>query len=363
VAPVATFVSFRLGGDDGVAVEARKWGVALGGLGFEVRRVAGELSGPAGTNDLVLPGLALDGTSEAPRPAEIAEAIDGSDLVVVENICSLPVNPDASRAVAAALAAYGGRVVLHHHDLSWQRSSFRRHENEFPPRLAGALHVAINHRSRRELEARGYAGPATIHNRFELDPPAEPPRRGETRAALGFADDDLVILQPARAIERKNVPGGVRYAAELQRALADRRVRYWLSGPAEDGYAETLDRILERSAVPTTVGRAATAADAYAASDAVVFPSTWEGFGNPTIESIAARRPLAVFRYPVLGEITAYGLRYFDLDDAAALARFIRAPDERLLDTNLRRARVNFSIADLPAAIDAAFAAHGWLAW
>ena len=134
--------------------------------------------------------------------------------------------------------------------------------------------------------------------------------------------------------------------------MPDRRVRYWLSGPAEDGYGPTLDRLLERSTVPATVGRAANAADAYAASDAVVFPSTWEGFGNPTIESIAARRPLAVFRYPVIGEITAYGLRYFDLDDADAMARFIRTPDERLLDTNLRRARANFSIADLPAALD-----------
>jgi hypothetical protein len=94
-----------------------------------------------------------------------------------------------------------------------------------------------------------------------------------------------------------------------------------------------------------------------------VFPSTWEGFGNATIESVAARRPLAAFRYPVIGEITAYGLRFFELDDAEAMARFVRAPDEQLLDTNLRRARANFSIADLPGAIDAAFSAHGWMAW
>ena len=36
-------LSFRLGGADGVAVEARKWAWALGELGFEVRRVAGEI--------------------------------------------------------------------------------------------------------------------------------------------------------------------------------------------------------------------------------------------------------------------------------------------------------------------------------
>jgi glycosyltransferase involved in cell wall biosynthesis len=368
VAPVATLVSFRLGGSDGVAVEARKWGAALGELGFEVRRLAGELV-DARDGDIVLPGLALDHAPRAGAPEEIAAALEGSDLVVVENICSLPVNPAASSATAAALADHPGRVVLHHHDLPWQRTNFRSYEETFPPRLPGALHVTINHRSRRELEARGYEELDTIHNRFELDAltdaadPVAANRRAATRSELGFADDDVVLLQPSRAIPRKNVPGGVRCAAELQRALPDRRVRYWLSGPAEDEYGPTLERVLERSTVPTTVDRARTSFDAYAASDAVVFPSTWEGFGNPTIESIAACRPLAVYRYPVLGEITAYGLRYFDLDEAPALARFIRSPDQRLLDTNLRRARASFSIADLPAAIDAAFSGHGWLAW
>jgi mannosylglucosylglycerate synthase len=368
MAPVATIVSFRLGGDDGVAVEARKWAGALEELGFGVRRVAGAIADEAADDDVVVPGLALDGVSEPPDPAQLTAMLDGSDLVIVENACSLPVNPAASRAIAAAIGAHRGRVVLHHHDLAWQRTNFRDFETEFPPRIPGALHISINHRSRRELEARGYEGAATVHNRFDLDARAEPSpsdrsRRDATRAELGFEPDDVVLLQPARAIPRKNVPGGVRYAAALQDALPDRRVRYWLSGPAEDEYGPILERVLERSTVPTTMGRAQEAVDAYAASDAVVFPSTWEGFGNPTIESIAARRPLAVFRYPVIGEITAYGLRYFDLDDADALARFIRDPDDRLLDTNLRRARSNFSIADLPGALDAAFAGHGWLSW
>jgi glycosyltransferase involved in cell wall biosynthesis len=363
MAPVATIVSFRLGGDDGVAVEARKWAGALEQLGFAVRRVAGEISGPVVEGDVVFPGLALGTSARTPPPSEIAAEIKGSDLVVVENMCSLPVNPDASRNVAAALAEHSGRVVMHHHDLPWQRASFRAYESEFPPRVGGALHLTVNHRSRRELQARGYADAVTVHNRFDLDSQPDPAQRARTRAELGFGADDVVILQPARAIERKNVPGGIRFTTALQAALPDRCVRYWLSGPAEDGYLPALERLLERSTVATTVGRTRAAPDAYAACEAVVFPSTWEGFGNPTIESIGARRPLAAFHYPVLSEITAYGLRYFDIDDPPALARFIREPDERWLDTNLRRARANFSIADLPAALDEAFTAHGWIAW
>ena len=38
--PVAVQLSYRLGGSDGVAVEARKWEWALQELGFRVRRVA-----------------------------------------------------------------------------------------------------------------------------------------------------------------------------------------------------------------------------------------------------------------------------------------------------------------------------------
>ena len=41
-APEAVVVSYRLGGADGVAIEAAKWEWALRELGFTVRRVAGE---------------------------------------------------------------------------------------------------------------------------------------------------------------------------------------------------------------------------------------------------------------------------------------------------------------------------------
>jgi glycosyltransferase involved in cell wall biosynthesis len=226
------------------------------------------------------------------------------------------------------------------------------------------MHATINLRSRRELEARGYAGATTVHNFFDLDPQAGD--RDATRAQFGFDPDAFVILQPSRAIERKNVPGSVRVAAYLARIIADRPVQLWISGPAEDGYADTLDRIIERSVVPVTVGRATSVADAYAASDLVVFPSTWEGFGNPVLESIAARRACAAFPYPVLSEILAAGVRCFSTEQPDVLARFLAEPEPRretYFDVNLRRARVSFSLEDLPGAIEQAFTAHGWSKW
>ena len=361
-------MSFRLGGSDGVAIEARKWSWALGELGFDVRRVAGAIEDSGTPDDVVLPGLAIDAAGGRTTKArvdvrEITAALDGADLVVVENLCSLPLNVDAAHAVARAAGEHHGRVVFRHHDLPWQRRHLAHQASELPPRVDGALHATINLRSRRELEARGFAGATTIHNYFDLDP--APGDRDTTRAQFGFGPDELLLLQPSRAIERKNVPGAVRFASYIARRVPDRPVHLWIAGPAEDGYADTLARVVERSDVPVTIGRAARVADAYAACDLVVFPSTWEGFGNPVIESIGARRACATFPYPVLAEIVAAGVRCFSTEQPDVAVRFLAESESRretYFDVNLRRARLSFSLTDLPAAIDQAFTAHGWTA-
>jgi glycosyltransferase involved in cell wall biosynthesis len=359
----AVTISYRLGGDDGVSVEARKWAWALTTLGFESRRVAGAIEDAGEPSDIVLPSLALDG-AEPVDERSIQSALDRADLVIVDNLCSLPLNVDAARAVARVAAAHRGRVVFRHHDLPWQRRSLKAFEQEFPPRVDGALHATVNLRSRRELEGRGYLGTTTVHNYFDLDPPAG--EREATRKAFGFADDEFVCVQPARAIERKNVPGGLRFAQRLHALAPELPLRYWLSGPAEDGYAPTLERILQRASLPMTLGRADRACDAYAAADLVVFPSTWEGFGNPVIESIAYRRACVAYPYPVLAEIVAAGVRAFSTERPEQVTQFLAEADEvrnHYFDVNVHRARLSFALADLPAAIDEAFAAHGWLAW
>ena len=102
MAPQAAVVSYRLGGNDGVSVEARKWAWALGELGFAVRRVAGAIEDDGGPTTSSSPGLTID---PAPAPSIrgcSADAIDGADLVIVDNVCSLPLNLEAARAVARA---------------------------------------------------------------------------------------------------------------------------------------------------------------------------------------------------------------------------------------------------------------------
>jgi len=343
--PTAALLSFRLGGSDGVAIEAAKWEGALSTLGFTTFTVAGD--GPA---DRVLPGLAM-GAAEPPTRSELASTLEDADVVVVENLCSLPLNPGAASAVAATLA--GRPAVLHHHDLPWQRSQFLDHPP--PPVDRRWSQVTINELSRRQLADRGIAA-TTIYNAFAVGEgtsgrPDDPSRRTQVRKALGVGDDQRLVLQPTRAIPRKNVGGGIEVAVELDAV-------FWLLGAAEDGYGPELDALIDHADCPVVLGApgghvAIGVHDAYEASDVVTLPSTWEGFGNPTIESVVHRRPLAVGPYPVARELEAFGFEWFALDEMDRLARWLDRPDQGLLDRNTAVASAHFSLRDLPAKIAA----------
>ena len=136
-----------------------------------------------------------------------------------------------------------------------------------------------------------------------------------------------------------------------------------MTGPAEDNFDDTFRRALAEATMPVTVGRAATVADAYAAADLVLFPSTWEGFGNPVIESIAHRRPIVVGNYPVLDEIRAFGVELLSVDEPEAVQQWLRAPDLDVLERNVELVAPYCSLADLPQRLGTAFTNRGWVEW
>jgi mannosylglucosylglycerate synthase len=137
---------------------------------------------------------------------------------------------------------------------------------------------------------------------------------------------------------------------------------YWLTGPAEDGYAAELERLLATTTatVHRRIPDGLTMDDAYAACDAVVFPSTWEGFGAPLIEASLHRRPLAVGDYPVADELAAFGFRWFPADNPTPLKAFLDHPDPALLATNHAVARRHFSLDALTRQLAALLNSAGW---
>jgi len=318
-----------------VAVVARSWERALVDLGFSVTTVAG-----SGRAQQIIPGLSWPAPEPMPSRIETVAALGAAladvDLVIVENLCSLPLSPNASDVVAELLT--GRPAVLHHHDLAWQRPHLA-HLTGMPRDDPAWRHVTVNELSRGQLAERGIEA-QTIANGFDVD--ESPGEREPTRAMLDIGPDERVVLHPVRAIERKGVPA----ALGLAEALG---ATYWLTGPAEEGYGPTLAGLLGSARCRVLHTPAPTGmADAYAASDVVAFPSTWEGFGNPLIEAAIHRRPLAVERYPVAADVERLGFRWFTVDDAEGIARFLDMGDlsaavTTFHDHNAALARSHFS--------------------
>jgi len=339
----AAFVSFRLGMPDGVSVVARNWQRAFEQLGYDVHTVAGD--GPV---DRTVPGLAIEAT-DPPTADEVRAAIGDVDIVVVENLCTIPLNLPAARVVAEVLT--GRPAILHHHDPPWQRAHWA-HVTELPPRDSMWRHVTINQLTQREMTERGYEA-TCIYNGFPVTTGSAD--RSAVRRRLGVSDTELLLAHPVRAIPRKDIPSAVRLAEQLGGT-------YWLWGAAEDGYDDELERILAGATCPVVRGTSGeSAVDLYGAADAVLFPSTWEGFGNPPVEAAIHRVPCAVGPYPVADELKALGLEWYPSDDPEPLRRAIEQPDNERLDRNRRIAVARLSLDAMRDEIAALLAEPGWL--
>ena len=192
----------------------------------------------------------------------------------------------------------------------------------------------------------------TIRNGFRTDPPAGD--RQSTRNRLGLPPDELLVVHPVRAIPRKDVGRATEITAELGGT-------YWLLGPAEDGFGPELDHLLADAACPVLREPAPTRSDIYAAADLVVFPSTWEGFGNPPVEAALFRRPAVVGDYPVADELRALGLEWFPADDLGPVRAWLAEPDPALLDRNWEVAARELSLDRMADRLRTLLDEAGWL--
>ena len=149
-------------------------------------------------------------------------------------------------------------------------------------------------------------GLAAIDHSQRLRSAIRPGSARLTRQPWRLATTTRCFCRPARDCLRKNVAGALRARRGTRTRSSGCSVRRRRLRDTTRELARTR-HVARRRGLPEGLD----IHDAYAASDLVVMPSTWEGFGNPVLESVTHRRPLAVYPYPVLEEIRLVRISFF----------------------------------------------------
>ncbi len=146
-----------------------------------------------------------------------------------------------------------------------------------------------------ELCRRGVARPSHTHSipnsidiaRFE----AAATRRDETRRALGVAAGRFLWLAAGRLDVAKDYPTMLSAFAEVARRRPDAQMVIAGQGPLEG----EIRAMIQRLGLPERVallGLRQDMPELFAASDALVLSSAWEGMPVVTLEAMASRRPV-----------------------------------------------------------------------
>jgi glycosyltransferase involved in cell wall biosynthesis len=236
-------------------------------------------------------------------------------------------------------------------DFTW-REGLRRRLTVAASVRASRRVLTVSEFSRRELVARfpEAAGRVVAVPHGADDDLVPPPDRAEARGRLGL--DGPFVLTVGTVFGRRRLPVLLRAIALLRRRHP--RVRLEVVGdlrahPPRNGPALAARLGLASAVRYTGFASEAGLADRYAAADAAVFLSEYEGFGLPALEAMARGVPVVVSDRPALDEVFAGASVAVPLEDEAALASALARVLE---DDALRR--------DLVARGHALAARHSW---
>jgi glycosyltransferase involved in cell wall biosynthesis len=397
------FVSTRLAGTDGVSLEAAKWAEVFNEEGFDCFYFAGEVDRPP-ERSIQVPeahfqhpeirkiykhcfGVKTRKPSVTRKIHEMAEKLKEDlyrfirrfdiDLLVPENALTIPLNLPLGIALTEVIAETGLPALAHHHDFFWERKHFLTNavwdylNMAFPPHLHQIKNVVINSSADNQLGLRTGMSSQIIPNVMDFGHPPPPPDdyAADVRQALGIADDELLILQPTRVVQRK----GIEHAIELTHRLGPKATLVISHASGDEGYGYELrvkeyskmlkvktrfvsDIINEKRGVTETGQKIYTLYDIYPHADLVTYPSNFEGFGNAFLEAIYFRKPIVVNAYSIYAmDIKPKGFDVIEIDGyvnrrAINLAKKVLGDPERrkkMVEKNYEIATTCFSYAIL----------------
>jgi len=389
------FVSTRFAGTDGVSLESAKWAHVLQRLNYRSFWYGGLLDRDPATS-LCIPeahfehpenrwiheriwGVKRRDPMVSGRIREMANYLKTTlydfvkrydvSVLVAQNALTIPMNLPLGVAITEFIAETRIPTIAHHHDFYWERTRFSVNavsdylDSSFPPRQNGIQHVVINEAGREELAWRKGISSILIPNVFDFEhpPPVTDEYTTDIRKELGFAKDDIIILQPTRIVPRK----GIENSIKLIEAFKEPRCKLVISHAAGDEgyeYRNMLAELAHESGVDLRViderigdlrktnsagQKVYTLWDLYPHVDFVTYPSLYEGFGNAFLEALYFKLPILINRYAIFArDIEPKGFRV-PLMEGYLTRQVVEEVRRLLTDKPYRQATVehNYAIA------------------
>ncbi len=258
------------------------------------------------------------------------------ETLIVENALAIPVNIPLGLAITEMIAETGYPTIAHHHDFHWERQRFMNNSVHdylaaaFPANMPAIRHVVINSVQAQQLASRIGAAAMVIPNVMDFENPPAPldSYAKSARSDLGIADNEYLILQPTRIIQRK----GIEHAIELTRRLGlpAKLVISHAAGDEGTDYEKRIHEfanllgvavnfeaslISDRRSIAADGKKIYALADIYPQADLVTYPSMIEGFGNAFLEAVYYKRPLVVNNYSIYeADIKPKGFKVVEFD-------------------------------------------------
>lgn len=438
------FVCGKLGDVDGVSLEVDKWIAALQGQGHEIFTVAGRYANPLPAVpeenqrlmqrirfdspeqrffetavfphlnrrpphqsrekiNLVLEQIEAEGTDIANHIHEFVQEHE-IDVLVAENTNAMPMTLIGGMAMYRLATEQRMATIFHHHDFWWERSRFSNSHIDslltriMPPADLGLEHTVISSYSAHILSSLKRVQPHVVPNCEDFDNPVwKDSYNGDFREALGFREDDILVVQPTRIVPRKRIEDSLSFVSRLRERYPEYRGRlhYIISlyqgDEPDQNYIDVIrsraaeadiplhlisDRVASVRGEDAQGRKLYTNRDVLAHADLVTYLPIWEGFGNALLESIAAKVPVVTTTYLVYKtDILPTQLTNVEIRDAYdetgrliipdravdEAVHLLRHPEERQarVDHNFEIARQEFGLDTLSRKLQRVFTEYG----
>ncbi len=392
-------VSGKLGDVDGVSLEVDKWIDVLLAQGHEVFTMSGKYGQPLAAipddRQWELSGLRFDTgeqrefeqlvfphINKRPRPVSAGQLKQATeqmeamgvelahqlfdyvreysiDVIIAENTNAMPMTIAGGLAVHQLATQMRVATIFHHHDFWWERSRFsntriRNLLNKImPPVDPGLEHVVISSYAAHILSSLKRVSPFVIPNCEDFDNSVSlDDYNRRFRAELGYADNDILVVQPTRIIPRKRIEDSIRFLGRFITKFPEyaTRLRFIISlyqgDEPDETYIDSIQSLAESHHVPFALISDRVAArrgtdpsgrllftnrDVLANADLVTYLPIWEGFGNALLEAIAARVPVVTTTYLVYKtDIKTTGLENIEIRDSYNEDGTLVIPDDAL---------------------------------